>query len=76
MSDFDAKAEVAKLKAETKARRKRVYSRRISKIDPYKGEVLSLYREGASGVEIQSWLKSKRVTCSLSTVTRYLLKNG
>ena len=38
MSEFDADAEVARLKAHTKAIRKRDYSRRISKLDKYKGE--------------------------------------
>ncbi|MCP4934161.1 MAG: hypothetical protein GY927_08140 [bacterium] len=76
MSEFDATAEVERLKAQTKARRKRVYSRRISKLDAYKGELLSLHRAGASGAELQRWLKEKRITCALSTVLRYLQKNG
>ncbi len=76
MSEFDATQEVERLKAQTKARRKRIYSRRISKLDAYKGELLSLSRAGASGAELQRWLKEKRITCALSTVLRYLQKNG
>ena len=76
MSEFDAQAEVQRLKAHTKAIRKREYSRRISKLDKYKGELISMYRAGASGAELQRWLKEKRIPCALSTVLRYVQKNG
>jgi hypothetical protein len=76
MPEFDAVAEVQRLKAQAKARRKRNYSRRISKLDKYKGELLSMYRAGASGADLQRWLKEKRIICALSTVLRYVQKNG
>jgi hypothetical protein len=76
MSEFDAQAEVQRLKAHTKAIRKREYSRRVSKLDKYKGELISMYRAGASGAELQRWLKEKRISCALSTVLRYVQKNG
>jgi len=76
MSEFDADAEVTRLKAHTKARRKRNYSRRISKLDKYKGEIMSMHRAGASGAELQRWLKEKRISCALTTVLRYVQRNG
>lgn len=75
-TEFDAQAEVRRLKAQTKAIRKRSYARRRSKLDKYKGELLSLHRAGASGAELQRWLKTKRISCALSTVLRYLHNNG
>ena len=76
MSKFDVEAEVAHLKAQTKMIRKRNYSRRISKLDKYKGEIINMYRVGASGAEVQRWLKKKRISCALTTVLRYIQKNG
>lgn len=76
MSEFDADTEVARLKAHTKAIRKRDYSRRISKLDKYKGEIMSMHRAGASGAELQRWLKEKRISCALTTVLRYVQRNG
>jgi len=35
-----------------------------------------MYRTGASGAELQRWLKEKRISCALSTVLRYVQKNG
>lgn len=75
MPDFDAAAEAAQLKIETQHRRKRIYSRRISKLDRYKGELISLSDAGASGAELQRWLQRKRITCALSTILRFLEKN-
>ncbi|HAT7688692.1 TPA: hypothetical protein JAX36_005051 [Enterobacter cloacae subsp. cloacae] len=76
MTEFDAAAEVAKLKAQTKAIRKRSYFRRISKLDKYRGELLTMYRAGASGSELLRWLKSKRIDCAHSTLSRYLNKHN
>lgn len=76
MSEFDAIAEVQRLKAQTQARRKRPYSRRISKLDKYKGEIISMHRAGASGAELQRWLKEKRISCALTTVLRYVQRHG
>lgn len=76
MPEFDSAAEVLRLKTQTKARRKRIYSRRISKLDKYKGELMSLHRDGASGAELQRWLRGKKIPCALSTVLRYVQSNG
>jgi hypothetical protein len=76
MTEFDAAAEVAKLKAQTKAIRNRPYFRRISKLDKFRGELLSMYRAGASGSELLRWLKSRRVNCAHSTLSRYLKKHN
>jgi hypothetical protein len=75
MTEFNAAAEVAKLKAQTKAIRKRSYFQRISKLDKYRGELLTMYRAGASGAELLRWLKTKRVTCAPSTLSRYIKKH-
>ena len=76
MSEFNAVEVVQRLKAQTKAIRKRVYSARISKLDKYKGEVMAMHTTGATAAEIQRWLNTKRISCALSTVTRYIQKNG
>lgn len=76
MKDFDLDVEIAAIKAHTKAIRKRNYSSRISKLDKYKGELLTLHRAGTSSAELQRWLKTKRITCAPSTVLRYIQKNG
>ncbi|TEW38288.1 hypothetical protein E2114_27065 [Escherichia coli] len=77
MTEFDAAAEVSKLKAQTKSIRKRSYFRRLSMLDKYWGELLTMYRAGASGSELLRWLKSTRVVCAHSTLSRYLqIHNG
>ena len=75
MSEFNPAMEVEKLRSETQSRRKRNYSHRTSKLDIYKGELLSMYQAGASGAELQRWLRKKRLKCALSTIHRYLKKN-
>ena len=75
MSGFDAAKEVARLKLETKLRRKRPYSQRISKLDIYKSELLAMSEAGASGAELQRWLKKQRIPVALTTVLRFLEKN-
>ncbi|EID5629741.1 hypothetical protein ABV825_005128, partial [Escherichia coli] len=49
---------------------------RKSRLDRYTGELLQLYRAGASAAELQRWLREKRIRVVLSTVTRWLAKNG
>ena len=72
---FDVAAELQRLKAQTQTIRKRPYTQRKSKLDKYKGELLTLYDNGASGAELVRWLKAKRIKCVLSTVLRYIEKN-
>jgi len=74
---FDAKSTVELLKAETQMRRKRSYKRRVSRLDKFKGEIVSLRAEGASKSEIQRWLRANRIKVHFTTVSRYLEKlNG
>lgn len=72
--DFDSAAETAKLRAQTRAIRKRNYSQRKSVLDVYKGELCSMYKDGARGSELVRWLKSKKITVAHSTVLRYVKK--
>lgn len=74
--DFDTAHEVQKLKEQTRSIRKRSYSNRISKLDKYKTEVLSLRHGGASYSEIHRWLKKKRYKVAISTVQRFCYKCG
>lgn len=75
-ADFDVVEVSLRLKEQTKAIRKRSYAARISKLDAYKGEVMAMHTTGVSAAEIQRWLITKRIRCALSTVTRYIQKNG
>ncbi len=74
---FDAKSELAALKAQSDEIRKRSYSVRKSKLDKYEFQLLTLYREGATIAELQRWLlKNKRCKVVHSTVLRWLKKHG
>lgn len=72
---FDAKTIVMTLREETRLRRKRPYRRNQSRLDRYRVEILALKHHGASAVEIQRWLRQKRVCVVLTTVTRWLEKH-
>ncbi|ECJ7923801.1 hypothetical protein HCV13_004749 [Salmonella enterica] len=74
MSPFDACRELATLREQTRTIRKTRY--RKSRLDRHSGELLQLHREGASAAELQRWLREKRIRVVLSTVTRWLAKNG
>ena len=67
-------AELAALQAQT--RRIRQVRYRPSRLDRYTGELLSLYQAGARAAELQRWLRARRIKVVLSTVTRWLEKNG
>ncbi|MCP6001090.1 hypothetical protein NL386_25935 [Klebsiella pneumoniae] len=72
--EFDTAAELAALQAQT--RRIRQVRYRPSRLDRYTGELLSLHQAGASAAELQRWLRARRIKVVLSTVTRWLEKNG
>ncbi len=74
MEDFNVAEETAKLKAQTKAIRKKGY--RKSRLDKYKGELLLLKHDNNTPAELQRWLRARRIKVELSTVTRWLDKNG
>lgn len=72
--EFDAKTELAALKQHTKTIRQRRYA--TSRLDKYTGELLDLYRAGATTAELQRWLRTKRIRVVHSTVARWLAKHG
>ncbi len=77
MSDFDVQRELSTLKAQTQAIRKRAYSARKSRLDKYRTHLLELHHAGATGAELQRWLRiNKRVKVTHSTVLRWLAKHG
>lgn len=74
---FDVHQEAEALKQQTRVIRKRSYTRRKSRLDQYKGELLALRSEGCSIAELQRWLRKKRIKVVHSTVARWLdLQNG
>jgi hypothetical protein len=77
MSDFDVQSELSTLKDQTKTIRKRSYSARKSRLDKYTHQLLALNQAGASGAELQRWLRAnKRIKVAHSTVLRWLDKHG
>lgn len=76
MANFDTQSELLALKAQTESLRKRCYKRRKSRLDKYKFELLELHRAGATGAELQRYLRSQRIKVTHSTVQRWLANNG
>ncbi|WP_418115033.1 hypothetical protein RJD40_21670 (plasmid) [Vibrio scophthalmi] len=77
MSNFDVQSELLILKSQTQSMRKRSYSARKSRLDKYKYQLLELHQAGATGAELQRWLRTnKRIKVAHSTVLRWLEKNG
>ncbi|ENQ8650502.1 hypothetical protein ACEQ8A_004189 [Vibrio fluvialis] len=77
MTDFDVQSELSALKAQTQTIRKRSYSTRKSRLDKYKYQLLELHQAGATGAELQRWLRTnKRIKVAHSTVLRWLEKHG
>jgi len=74
MDNFNTNVKVDQLKAHKRRIRKRVYRR--SKLDKFKGELITLRREGASATDLQRWLRQQRIQVTLTTVTRWLEKHG
>ena len=71
---FDAASEVAHLKADTRARRRR--RRAPSRLDRHTHELLALYDAGATVAELQRWLAAQRVRVHQTTVGRWLRRCG
>ena len=71
---FDAAAEAAVLKADTRARRRR--PRASSRLDRHTHELLALYDAGATIAELQRWLEARRVRVHQTTVGRWLRRRG
>lgn len=76
MSEFDAQTIAARLKSESRVRRKpRSYAQRRSLLDVYKHELLQLDAANCNGSELQRWLTEKGLTVERSTVNRWLHRN-
>ena len=71
---FDAAAEVAHLKADTRARRR--LRRAPSRLDRHTHELLALHDAGATVAELQRWLAARRVRVHQTTVGRWLRRRG
>ena len=71
---FDAAAEAALLKAQTRARRRPRYRR--SRLDRYKRELLALRKEGCTTAELQRWLLAHRIRVQHATVARWLRRHA
>ena len=73
-TSFDVAAEVAHLKADTRARRRR--RRAPSRLDRHTHELLALHDAGATVAELQRWLAARRVRVHQTTVGRWLRRHG
>ena len=73
MTESEAIAEVERLKNLQKRNRKKTYA--TSRLDKYRGDIVVLLKAGATPVQIQKWLRERRIKVVLSTVTRYLDKH-
>lgn len=76
MDRFDTAGELARLQAQTQLQRRKAYRRSRSRLDRYHGELVSLSRAGALPTELQRWLAERHASVALSTVCRWLAKNG
>ncbi len=74
VDDFDAAAEVARLKREARESRQRPY--RPSRLDRHAHELLALADAGASASDLARWLRERRVRVHPTTVLRWLRRNG
>lgn len=72
--NFDAQTELAALQKQTQIIRKKRYT--SSRLDRFKGEILTLHKAGASVAELQRWLQTRRIKVVHSTVARWIAKNG
>ena len=71
---FDAPAEAARLKAETRIRRRARHTR--SRLDRYAHELLALADEDCTPAELRRWLRDRHVHVHHSTVARWLRRHG
>ena len=71
--EFNPQLALEALREEAQIKRKRHYYH--SRLDRFAHELILLRQAGARPVELQAWLRKQRLKVSLSTVTRWLLKN-
>ncbi len=76
MTEFEEDTELKKLKEKSKNIRFRYYKQHRSRLDKYKGELLTLHRAGTTCKELQDWLRDHRIKVNYSTVHRWIAKNG
>lgn len=74
MTKFDVETELAKLKAETRELRQKRFKN--SRLNAYRGELVTMHEEGATVAELQRWLKAKRILVAWTTVKRWLDNRG
>ncbi len=74
MTKFDVETELAKLKAETRELRQKRFKN--SRLNAYRGELVTMHEEGATVAELQRWLKAKRISVAWTTVKRWLDNHG
>ena len=67
---FDATAEAARLREQTRARRRHRHA--VSRLDRYTLELLALHDAGSTPAELRRWLADRRVRVHHSTVARWL----
>ena len=71
--NFDPLTELATLRQQTAAIRKKRYA--SSRLDRHRAELLTLHQAGASTAELQRWLRERRIKVVHSTVARWLAKH-
>ena len=74
MTKFDVETELAKLKAETRELRQKRFKN--SRLNAYRGELVTMHEEGATVAELQRWLKAKHISVAWTTVKRWLDNRG
>ena len=70
---FDAVAEAAALREQTRARRFQRLA--VSRLDRYALELLALHGAGSTTAELHRWLSDRRVRVHHSTVARWLKRH-
>lgn len=71
---FDADAELDRIHELKRLGRRRPYCRGRSQLDPFRGELLALYDQGATPADLRAWLSMppRRLSVHHSTVARWL----
>ena len=70
---FDAAAEAARLRKQTRTRRRSRHA--VSRLDRYTLELLALHDAGSTTAELQRWLRDRRIRVHHSTVARWLRRH-
>ena len=72
--DPEAELKRVRYRRQEKQRSNRRPRYRYSKMQPYRAELVQLYRAGATLGELQEWLRERRTVANRSTIHRYLKK--